>query len=58
MSLEEYVKQIGIFLLYNINLLWSDDIIWYYRTWSPSVHVMASHLFDTKPLPEPMLSYC
>ena len=34
-----------------------SDVIWYHRTKSTLVQIMAWCLFDTKPLPEPMLNH-
>ena len=42
--------------LWVINTLriWATEIIF----WSTLVHMIASRLFDTKPFPEPMVTYC
>ena len=36
--------------------LWPSHFIFQHKSWSTSVRVMASYLFGTKPLPEPLLS--
>ena len=41
-----------------IKSLWPNDDVWHQTSWSTLVQVMAWCLFGTKPLPEPMLTYC
>ena len=41
-----------------ISWLWPINAIWCYRIWSTLVQVIDFHLFSTKPIPEPKLTYC
>ena len=47
----------GVTLPQWVNSLWRSDAIWWQRSGSTLAQVMACCVTDTKPLPEPMLTY-
>ena len=60
-QIEHYFHSTPVQGHFHNELSWRNNVIWHRKTrkkWPSLVLVVAYHLFNSKPLPEPMLTYC